>query len=214
MGYVLFSRPKHDDTLNYLHYYSGLLIDLPEKYGFKLINKEFRDVTQKIICSIIEKQKPCLIMFNGHGSPTEILGHNNEVLISNDINPNILSGTITYALACSSADKLGDEAIKKGALAFVGYDDEFALGRDPDSEATPRRDRIAKLFLEPSNLLFSSLIKGNSVGDAVNRAKKKIMENIWFLNTTNEFPEAPHYAPFLFNNLFCLKICGDSTVSV
>lgn len=214
MECVLFSRPNHDNTMAYLHYYSSLLIDLPKQYGLKTINKEGEDANKKVVSNIIKEFAPKLIMFNGHGSSKAIFGHHNELLVSSEENPEILSKTITYALACSSARELGVEACKKGAIAFIGYIDEFSLGKDPDSEATPKRDRIAKLFLEPSNLLFSSLIKGNKAIDAVVKAKKKILENVWFLNTTDSFPEAPYYAPYLFYNFLYLDICGDQNASI
>src|SRR3989344_3458775 len=105
-------------------------------------------------------------MFNGHGSPEVVCGHNNEIIISAKDNPELLANTITYAFSCSSASILGPKTIEEGAICFIGYELDFALGKDPDSEAVPSKDKIAKLFLDPSNLLFSSLLKGNSVRQA------------------------------------------------
>ncbi len=213
MKCVLFSRPNHDVPMAYLNYYSKELVGLVAGYGLKAVDKEGKDANKRIISKVIDRQNPCLIMFNGHGTPEEIWGQDDEVLISTK-NSEILAKTITYALACSSASVLGKLACEKGANAFVGYEDEFALGRDSDSEATPGRDRIAKLFLEPSNLLFSSLMKGNTVKEAIKKAKRKMIENVSFLSTTDEFPEAIYYAPYLFGNLLCLAFHGDGEASI
>ena len=153
-------------------------------------------------------------MFNGHGSSEVICGHKQEVIISSNENPEVLNNTIAYSLSCSSAEILGPKAVEKGAISFVGYEFDFALGKDPDSEAAPNHDKIAKLFLEPSNILFDSLINGKSVKTAVEKAKKKMQDNIWYLNTTDRFPNAVYYAPFLFGNYLGLVAHGNTNASI
>lgn len=66
---VLFSRPADDVTLNYLHYFSKELVILSKSLGHKTIAKEKNEAIKSNIISLIKKQKPSLIMFNGHGSP-------------------------------------------------------------------------------------------------------------------------------------------------
>ena len=214
MGCVLFSRPADDVTLNYLHYFSKELVNLSNSLGHKTINKEKDKANKKEIISLIKKQRPNLIMFNGHGSPEEICGHKREMIVSSNYNPEVLKETITYSLSCSSAAVLGRKVVDVGAISFIGYEFDFALGKDPDSEASPRHDRIAKFFLEPSNALFSSLIEGNNVKDSVERAKIMMMKNVWHLNTTKSFPEAIYYAPFLFGNYLGLIAHGDQEASI
>jgi len=214
MACVLFSRPSHDVTLSYLFYYSRELVDLSEELGYKTINKEKEEANRKIITNLIQKQNPNLIMFNGHGGDAFVCGHKNEIIISSKENPEILINSITYSLSCSSASILGHEAVKKGAKCFIGYEFDFAFGKDPDSEAVPKRDRIAKLFLEPSNLLFKSILKGKTIKDSITKAKQKMKENIWYLSTTDSFPEASYYAPFLFGNYSGLIALGDESSSI
>ncbi len=210
MAIVLFSRPNDDTTLNYLFYYSKELVSESNKLGHKTINKEGMDTTKEILNSVIKKQKPELIMFNGHGSSEAICGHGQEVIISAKENPEILESSIVYSLSCSSALELGPKSIENGAIAFIGYEFDFALGKDPESEASPRHDKIAKLFLEPSNILFSSLLNRKDVKISVEKAKKKMEENINYLHTTEAFPEAIYYAPFLFSNYLGLVAHGNN----
>ena len=210
MACVLFSRPCDDVTLNYLHYYSKELVLECDKIGHKTINKEKEEANKAIIISIINKQKPELIMFNGHGSPEEICGHKQEVIISAKENPETLKNTIVYSLSCSSALILGPKSVENGAISFIGYEFDFALGKDTESEASPKYDKIAKLFLEPSNILFSSLLNKKNVKTSVEKAKKKMKENIDYLHATSSFPEAIYYAPFLFGNYLGLIAHGDN----
>lgn len=210
---VLFSRPNHDITLNYLFYYCNDLVAESIEEGYKTLNKENEEANKLIIESVINKNKPKFIIFNGHGSPDEICGYKNETIISSK-NSQILKNSIVYSLSCSSALSLGPICIKNGTLAFIGYDVDFAIGKDPDSEASPRHDKIAKLFLEPSNILVSSLLNGGSVKQAIEKSKDKMKSNIDYLHTTNSFPEAIHYAPFLFNNYLGLIAHGDKEASI
>jgi len=214
MACILFSRPADDVTLNYLYYYSKELVNLSNSLGHKTINKEKEKANKNTILSLIINQKPILIMFNGHGSSEVICGHNQEVIVDSKENPEVLKNSITYALACSSALILGLKSIEKNAICFIGYKSDFALGKDPDSEASPRYDKVAKLFLEPSNILVSLLLKGNNVRKSIEKAKEEMMKNIWYLQTTNSFPEAIHYAPFLFSNYSSLVPLGNEDASI
>ena len=213
MKCVLFSRPKHDDTMEYLYFYSKELLSLSESLGLKTINKEKEDANKKVVSDIIISQKPNLIMFNGHGSENTICGHKNEIIVSSE-NVGLLAGSITYALACSSGLELGKEAKDKGAIVFIGYKYDFSIGRDPNSEASPRMDKIAKHFLEPSNLLVSCLLKGKIVKEAITKAKEKMKDSIGYFSTTKDFPEAPHYAPYLYGNYTGLIAHGDEEVCI
>lgn len=214
MACVLFSRPTHDGQMSYLYHFSKELVDFASLRNHKIINKEGVDANHKVITNIIKKQRPNFIFFNGHGSPDVICGHKNEIIISSKKNPDILSNKITYSLSCASALNLGKIAIDKGAIAFIGYSMDFALGKDPNNEAIPTKDKIAKLFLEPSNFLVTSILKGSTLKHAVEKSKNIIKENVSYLSTTDDFPEAKHYAPFLFGNYLGLTICGDENSSL
>lgn len=214
MMYVFFSRPKHDGTLFYLYYYSKELIKLSNSLGHTTINKEHIEANKKNAIKIINKRKPKLIMFNGHGSPEVICGHNNEIIVSLHENPELLKDAITYSFSCCSASALGKKSVEMGAICFIGYKFDFALGKDPESEATPYRDKIAKLFMEPSNLLFSQLLMGASARYSIKKAKELMKENIWYLRTTKDFLEASHYAPFLYGNYLGLVALGDGGASI
>ena len=208
----MFVRPSHDDVTSYLFHYSKELVTYSCLKGFITINKEREDANKQVVTNIIKKLKPTFIMFNGHGSPNLICGHEDEIIIKYGDNHNLLKDKIIYSLSCSSAEKLGWE-IANNKTTFIGYIDEFALGMDINSQTTIHRDKRAKLFLEPSNLLVKSLLKGNSAKDAVRKAKESMKENISKLRT-DPFPDAKDYLPYLFNNYIILKVLGNENAKI
>jgi hypothetical protein len=212
MKKTFFIRPCHDDVTSYLHYYSKELLIESKKRGFKTINKEKADANALMITGIIKKNNPDFIMFNGHGNPNTICGHHDEPLIKLNKNHSLIKNKIIYSLSCSSALKLGKK-VADSKSTFIGYIDEFALGMDINSQAVVHRDKRARLFLEPSNLLVKSLLKGNNVKEAVIKARNLMKKNISKLKT-DPFPDAKDYLPYLFNNLVVLSLLGNDSAKL
>ncbi len=212
MKKALFVRPSHDPMTSYLHFYSKALLKESRKKGFKTVNKEKTNATKEVVVGIIEKHNPEFIMFNGHGNPSMICGHDDKIIIEQGENDNLIKNKIVYSLSCSSALELG-AAVGDSKTTFIGYVDEFALGMDVNSQAAVHRDKRARLFLEPSNLLVNSLLKGNSAKEAVEKAKNKMAENISKLKT-DPFPDAIDYLPYLYNNFVILEIMGNEAATL
>ncbi|MFH1439184.1 MAG: hypothetical protein ABIG89_01360 [Candidatus Woesearchaeota archaeon] len=212
MTTVLFVRPSHDDVTSYLYHYSKELLEDSKFKGFRTINKEKGDANKKVIIPIIEKNNPNFIMFNGHGNTSLICGHNDEFLVKRKFNHDLLKKRITYSLTCSSAAELGKE-IGDDNSTFIGYIDDFALGMDIQCQTTIHRDKRARLFLDPSNLLVKSLLKGNPAEQAVKKAKESMRKNIFKLRT-DPFPDAKDYIPYLFNNYMILKVLGNNKAKI
>ena len=212
MKTTLFVRPSHDDVTSYLYYYSKDLLKQSNGRGFKTINKEKEAANKQIVTSIVDKHHPEFIMFNGHGGPTMICGHQNKVIVQQGKNHDLIKNSIVYSLSCSSALELGKE-VADPKTTFIGYVDEFALGMDINCQAAIHRDKRAGLFLEPSNLLVESLLKGNSAKDAVKKAKNMMKENISKLKT-DPFPDAKDYLPYLFNNYMILEVMGNESATL
>lgn len=207
----LFVRPSHDDVTTYLYYYSKMLVNQSGFKGFKTINKEKENAGRQVL-SVIEKNKPDFIMFNGHGSPVSICGHNDEIIIELGDNHGLLKNKMIYSLSCSSAARLG-KAVADDETTFIGYVDEFALGMDVHCQASIYKDKRARLFLEPSNLLVKSLLKGNSAVQAVKKAKDLMKKNISRLRM-DPFPDAKDYIPYLFNNYLILEVLGKGEMKL
>ena len=83
-----------------------------------------------------------------------------------------------YALSCRSAAKLGAVAIAKGAKGYVGYAQDFILLSQPNKTSHPEKDRVASLFLDPSNTVILALSKGHSPQQAVVKGKQAYRRSI------------------------------------
>jgi len=65
---LLVTRPEHDDTTTYLSHYAKLVIKYAEERGVPVTDFKAGTVKKETINKFIEKQKPKLIFFNGHGA--------------------------------------------------------------------------------------------------------------------------------------------------
>lgn len=207
MKTTFFVRSAHDAVTSYLFFYSKELVEESNLRGFRTINKKKQDANKLAVTTIIKKENPAFIMFNGHGNSPIICGHDDEILIQQDVNDFLLRNKITYSFTCKSADGIGRN-VADSTTTFIGYVEDFALGMDVNSQASVMRDKRAKLFLEPSNLLVKSILKGNAISEAVSKAKKLMKKNISILRT-DPFPDSKDYIPYLFHNYLSLEAFGN-----
>lgn len=175
---LLITRPRYDEATNYLYYWAEKVISEAKKKNFTVLDLCGEKANKKDFTGRVEKLNPDLIFLNGHGDPNKITGQNYEVLVEKDRNETLLSCKITYALSCSAAKNLGQSAVDKGAKSFIGYKEDFIFTYEKDKITRPIEDKTAKLFLEPSNLIVTTLIKGNTAKEANIRSKKEFRKNL------------------------------------
>jgi len=214
MSSILVTRPRHDETTNYLYYWAKLVIEEAEKRNFKVLDLDEQKANLKDFSGRIKKVNPDLIFLNGHGSPTAIAGHNDEILVSVDKNESLLNDKITYALSCSSAKKLGQSSVKKGAKSFIGYKEDFIFMHEKDKSTRPTEDETAKLFLEPSNLLVTTLIKGNTSKEAFDRSQKEFNHNLRNLMTSESPQEDRSSIPWLYWDMIHQVCLGNAEAKI
>jgi paraquat-inducible protein B len=209
----LITRPGHDLITNYLLHWSRQLIDLADSKGMKVIDLEQEKVNRKGLASRLNKIKPELVMLNGHGNKNKITGYDNQSLLDTR-NARVLSGTITYARSCSSAHTLGDIAVQRGAKAYIGYVQPFTMGYDINKIQHPLEDKVAALFLEPSNHVVTSLLKGHTAGESTSRSKKLSMKRIQKLASSTASAEEKIYARYLWYNMQSQVCLGDQNATI
>lgn len=202
----LITRPEHDDTTHYLSNWSKQILRLADNKGIKFFDLHKIRANLKEVQGIISKKNPELIIFNGHGNTNLITGHNSEILIKLGKNENLLNSRIIYAISCKSAKELGP---KCKAKAFIGYDDDFVFVYEPNNITHPLEDKTAGLFLKPSNELMSSLIKGNSAGEAYMRSQKLLRENFNKLLTSEASAESAGLARYVLWDMRHQVCIGD-----
>lgn len=203
---LLITRPEHDLGTTYLSKWSKKIIDLAEDKGIKVIDLHREKASRDRVIGTLEKTGTKLVILNGHGSDNSVHGHNNEVILKEG-DTRAVKDKIIYARSCRSAKSLGKNSIAQGALAYLGYKEDFIMYTDETNAGKPLEDKTAELFLEPSNYIPVSLVKGHTAGDANNRSKAKFRKNIERL--VIEGPPSDNYDAISFllwdmNNQVCL----------
>lgn len=206
---ILITRPRHDEPTNYLYYWAQRVIQTAEKKNLKVIDLHGAKANLKEFSSRIKKTNPDIIYLNGHGNPDSICGHNNETLVCIN-NESLLYHSYVYALACSSAKILGKSVAKNGTKSFIGYKEDFIFIHETNKSTRPIEDKTAGLFLEPSNLVVTALIKGNTPQEAFNRSQESFKRNIRRLMVSESPREDKSPISWLYWNM-THQVCLNNT---
>lgn len=208
---ALITRPQHDKVTEYFAWWSNDILSVAEQKGVDLIDLGADQVTREHFENYLNKQKPSLIIINGHGNKDCFTGHDLEPLVIKDDNEKILKDKITYVRSCSSAARLGPASVAKGAKTFIGYRLPFSFLTNKNRSCTPSEDKLANIFKEPSNIIPISLLKGNSAEEADAKARNKYKELIRQYGTSNTDPDAQSIRRWLFWNMRAQVVLGDTT---
>ena len=198
---LLITRPNHDLTTNYLFYWSSLVIKEATKKNISIFDLSEKKANKKLFFSYLKKNNIPLVFLNGHGAEDKITGFDNKVLIKLGKDEAILKGKVIYARSCKAAKKLGVSCVKKGSMAFIGYRDNFIFAFSPSKITKPLKDDLAKLFLEPSNLVVVALLKGNSPADAYKRSQKAMHKNLQSMLSSEATVKQRDAAAYLWRNI-------------
>lgn len=185
---LLITRSTHDKANSYLYAFTQLLMEDAQLKGWKVDSADNAKNTRKELESRLRKNKPTLIMINGHGNNTQICGNQNEVIMDTK-NIDLASESILFARSCDSLTVLGKKSIEKGCRAFIGYRAKFLLPRVREYEARPLNDPAAKPVLEVSNSVAFGLLKGLTAYEAVHSCHQHA--NKWIIKMLTS--EEPYY---------------------
>ena len=175
---MLVTQPTSDYTTRYISTWANFVVDLAKKRRVNVVCLKSKRANRKEFQSVVMKTKPRFLFLNGHGNEKTVAGQNNEILVGVRDTKAILKKKIVYALACSSAKILGRKSVKDGTDAYLGYDEDFIFFYDEKCRTRPKNDLTAKLFLDPSNTIPISLLKGHPAGKAYENSQsmyKKIV---------------------------------------
>lgn len=204
---MLITRPNHDITTNYLCVWSEFVVNCAKGLKKEVIDLFSKRANYNEFHSIIKKVKPKFLFLNGHGNDETVTGFDNEPILEASKDLEILFGRIVYARSCRSAKKLGKMSIKNGCEAYLGYDEDFVFMIDDDFVMKPEKDKIAEMFIKPSNQVAVSIVKGNSVGEADKKSKELLKKNIQQLMLSTVPKWQKDLIPYLlwnYNHQVCL----------
>lgn len=168
---------------------------------------------RKDFLSYINKHNPKLLFLNGHGSDDSICGYDDEVLIDCSDKLIKFKDSIIVSRSCRSAKILGKVLIKNGLQAFVGYINNYVVKVSKRKITNPLNDKIASLYLEPSNLIIMVLLKGGTVIDADNRSKKMLLANLGRVFASNS-NDKEDIARWLYHDYCSQIIIGDINAKI
>jgi len=211
---LLITRPEHDTTLHYLSAWSAAIIDNAKLHGVRVLDLHRERATKKDVESMIAKQEPELVMFNGHGNKETICGHKNEPIIEADKNEQILKEKIVLAISCSSASTLGDKAVDKGTKAFIGYAEDFRFYHDITKTSRPLTDDVAKMYLDPPISIALSLLKGHTAKEAHEKAISMFNDAISKLLTQEAPEEHSRVVQYLWWDAINQTVKGDLSATI
>lgn len=204
---LLLTRSRHDIGNQYLYEYCEEVLKDAESLGWKADSVENEKNNGRELQSRLSKTNPDFIFFNGHGNDGAVFGHKNEALVDS-ASAHVLGNRVVFARSCSALNLLGKEAVKKGCRAFIGYAGQFLIPRTNEYESTPLRDKTARPVLEVSNLVGKLLLKGDTVGQAVDAAQQKAADLMLKMLASQEPYDAATFRA-LHQNYSVLSFVGD-----
>lgn len=175
---MLTTRPNYDQGTNYLCYWTKLVIDEAIKKGIEVTDLFGKKANKANFVSYYKKHNHKLVFLNGHGFDNLITGYDDEILIDNLENKLEMIGSIIVARSCRCAKILGNFLVENGSLAFIGYKDDYVIKTSRKYSTKPLLDPMAALYLEPSNMIVKSLLKGKTTGEANIKSKRMMAINI------------------------------------
>lgn len=206
---LIITRPEHDHTTRYLSLWSEKILETAKKKGINTVDLKGNKATKKELTGRINKLKPSLVILNGHGNKSTVAGHDDEPLVKVGINENILFQRITYAVSCKSAKRLGAKCATKAKTTYIGYDDDFMFTSDLRKSTNPLLDKRAKPFMEASNQVVISLLKGRKAIDASNRSKESFKKSYTKLLSSKATPDNLNDAKLLWWDSHHQQCLGD-----
>ncbi len=210
----LITRPEHEPTTKYFSAWGEEVIKLAQDKGQKVLDLKGEKANRKEFEGRIAKLNPSLVFLNGHGSATAIGGHDDKILVEAGDNEHLLHFRITYAVSCSCGKKLGPKSVEKGNGTFIGYDDDFVFASDRKYLSKPKEDKRAKPFMEASNHVVISLLKGHTAYNSSKRSKKMFEKNYKDLLSSNADANALQDARFLWWNMTHQVCLGNANSKI
>jgi len=210
---MLITRPKHDETTDYLYCWSKEVIDAASKKGFKVLDLSGDKATRGNLENMNFKMRPSFIFINGHGDYDKVCGHDNEVLIQSG-DENDFENKIIYTLSCNSGKILGQSLVESGVSAYIGYTEEFSFIVDTSCSCTPLKDDFANAFKEASNIIPISLIKGNSSEDAYKKSQEIFKKHISQFRRSDAPVGSEHIVFCLVWDMHHQVLIGDGNIKI
>lgn len=208
---LLVTRPDYDIVTKYFCIWSEALCTMARQKGMTVCDLQGKKANRKDFESYLRKNNPSMVFLNGHGNAEIITGQNDEPIVdAASMSPN----SIMYARSCDAGERLGQELVRHGVSSFIGYRRKFIFGYTPEYVTRPVMDPMASLFLEPSNLIVSTLLKGHTAKDANQRSKDAMFRNFRKMICSTASFEERYASRWLWGNLQHQVLHGNEEAKI
>jgi hypothetical protein len=211
---LLITRPNHDETTNYFYYWSEVVIKQAERKAYSIFNLKGKKANRKTLTTYLKARNPSFVFLNGHGTANMIAGWENEPLIATNDNEELLKDKIVYIRSCECGRMLGPKLIQHGTKVFIGYNRNYMIVRIIRFTTQPLKDPLARLFLEPVNLIPTTIIKGHTAQESHLRSLQAMRRNFLKMSSSAASFEERVAAPYLWSNLKGQVLLGDPSASI
>lgn len=210
----LITRPDYEPATKYLSCWSEEIIKVARSKGIKVVDLQGEKAKRSELMGRLSKINPALLVLNGHGDENTITGQDEEILIQVGDNEQVLNSRITYAVSCNCGKKLGPKAVLHENTTFIGYDDKFVFTSDRKCLSRPLDDKRVQPFMEASNHVAISLLKGHKASDASKRSKEMFEKNYKKLLSSNSDSNALQDARFLWWDMMHQVCLGNLSATM
>jgi hypothetical protein len=212
---LLVSNAHHDVQTQYLTSWFEKVVEVAKRQAdIEIVEIKKTEASKKNLVATIEREKPQLVVFNGHGTEETVCGFEGQVLVGCNDNESLLSGKIVHSMACRCASMLGPRCVALGTRCFIGYKEDFELwSARRESREEQQKDQMAGLFLDPAFEVLIALVEGATTGEAYARSQKKYKENILALIASSNKQHSTEIAASLYSNLKNQVCLGDQAAS-
>ena len=119
-----------------------------------------------------------IIIGVGHGDEVGFSGQNEVVILEvGQYDSREVRGKVIKLLSCQTGVTLGGDLIKNGAVAFLGYVDDYVWLCDADLASTPWADKMAATCLMPVVDSINCLLDGKTCREAIEKEKDGYSRN-------------------------------------
>ena len=151
------------------------LYDLPTKSasGFLIRHVLPRSAPPQLIGPVDRKQPFQMLALGdavigvGHGSPSELCGHNDQVIMDTLSIPDV-KNKVLILISCETAKELGPALINAGAASYIGFKEDLVWVMDADLAFTPWSDKLGATVMMPITNCVNTILDGKSTGEAFN----------------------------------------------
>ena len=211
---ILVTQPAHDYTTRYISVWADKVVKYAKDRNDNAVVLRNNRANKNIFKSVINKVNPSFIFLNGHGNNHMVTGQNNMPLLSDTDNLDFLKNKIIYALSCQSAKNLGPYCIDNDVKTYIGYTEDFIFIIDRTKRTNPKQDNIATLFLDASNTVSISLLKGKTTKESYNDSQDTFRKKIRSLLTSESKADQTSTIRFLLWDMKHQVCLGDQDAKI